>query len=115
MPLESFSPTGSTVRFPAPVTTFPVTVNPASPLTRVMFVPAGNVSVDPSDPRSMIGSVVGEPKSRVYELDGAEILNDRWSPSAIGGVNIDSENRLLDPSTVDDGGSSTTVPENVTS
>ena len=63
VPLESFSPTGSTARFPVPVTTFPVTVNPASPLTRVMLVPAGNVSVDPSEPRSMIGSVVGEPKS----------------------------------------------------
>lgn len=114
VPLESLRPTGSTVVLPAPLTTLPATVSPGSPLTRVMLVPAGTVSVDPSEPRSMTGSVVAAPKSSVYDVEGANTLNDRWSPSVIGGVNIDSESRLLVPSIVDDGGSSTVVPENVT-
>ena len=113
VPLESFRPRVDG-RVGGAADDVPATVSPGSPLMRVMLVPAGNVSVVPSEPRSMTGSVVGAPKSSVYDVEGANTLNDRWSPSVIGGVNSDSESRLLVPSIVDPGGSWTAVPENVT-
>ena len=66
VPFESFSPKESTVLFAAPVMVLPDTAKPSSlPLTRVMLVPDGNCSVEPSDPKSRTGSVVAAPRFSV--------------------------------------------------
>src|SRR5687767_12264293 len=50
-----------------PATVLPETVKVASPLSFVIWVPGGNVSVEPSEPRWRIGSSTGAANWSVYE------------------------------------------------
>ena len=96
-PLESVvgSPSGSVVRFfPLPLTVLPAAwKSSSSPLRPVILTPGGSVMVsrEPSDPRSMMGSVRGAPRVSVNELPRALWISI-MPVAASRGVNQDSPN-----------------------
>jgi hypothetical protein len=69
VPVSRTLPLASSVgAWTCPITSEPDTLNSASPLSLVIWVPFGKCSVAASEARWMTGSVTGEPRLSVYEL-----------------------------------------------